>query len=278
MKTVRLLSLLAIVVSMTLACQNDVLDVTAPPKSFNHNSAREATDCDCDDAYDPLDKVIFKSGDPEITVEVYNNGTTVYYYLHRTDNLQIGNLFVDGNAQGGSNLNFYNFTKPVGTLQGCGEQTTALKVVGATGPPIEFTIVYKIVALCIPPTACTAYTYDTGMGGPTAGGGKAWWYYYPVGSGVQTIWAGQTKNAGTVVIDAAGNYTIVLAAGWELKTGVTEPIKIQGYAAGALPTTRPSAGLFSGPSSYKGTSLTGFVSPVGITNYVIHLDLQKCAI
>jgi hypothetical protein len=277
MKKMYYLSTLAIVVSMLISCQEEITDASQPSKSIKHSSARIASDCACVDSFDPTDKVTFTAGSPEITVTVWNNATTVYYYLHRTDNGQIGNLFVDTKSQGGSNLNFYNFTKPVGLLNACDEQTTTCKVVGANGPPVEFVINYKIVALCNLPPSCIAYTYDSGMGGPTAGStastNKAWWYYYPAGSNTQTIWAGKTKPAGTVMIDGSGNFSIVLAAGWELKTGDQEPIKIQGYDT--APSSRPAAGLFSGASSYKGSSLFGAISPKPI--YVVHLDLQKCS-
>ncbi|NBB21649.1 hypothetical protein GVN20_19950 [Runella sp. CRIBMP] len=276
MKTIRFVCLLALVGSMFVACQKEVLDASAPSTTPSRSALREAADCDCVEDY--ADSKVTYNYDSGVIVEVWNDATTVYYKVYRNEEGapnpdQIGNLFVDDVVQGGGEDNVYEFTKPVGTLEACDEVTTALRIVGAGGTPVEVSNIYKIVTLCPPPPVCV-YTYDTGFGGEIKGGGKAWWYYYPAGSGVKTIYAGQTKVAGTVVIDAAGNYTITLAPGWSLKTGETESVKIQGYDT--VPASRPAAGLFSGPSSYKGTSLTGSIAPKSV--YVIHLDLQYCTL
>ncbi|TVR71634.1 MAG: hypothetical protein EA408_08295 [Marinilabiliales bacterium] len=113
---------------------------------------------------------------------------------------------------------------------------------------------------------------ETAFGGDTAGEGAAWWYYYDayVG-GVQTIWAGQTIDVGTVeVVD--GTVTIVLTNGWELKDG-NETVKIKGYDE--IPGSRPAAGLFTGEGTYKGTDLDN-INVGEYAFYVIHLDVQKC--
>ncbi|OFX51293.1 MAG: hypothetical protein A2066_18065 [Bacteroidetes bacterium GWB2_41_8] len=119
-----------------------------------------------------------------------------------------------------------------------------------------------------PPTSneCTVWDEDTAWGGTAAGAGSSWWFYY-TGVDSQTIWAGQTKNAGSVVVEN-GVATITLNPGWELQPG-TESVKIQGY--NTLPTSRPAAGQFD----YKGTEL---IVNVGVfTYYAIHLDVRKCS-
>ncbi|MCP1385314.1 hypothetical protein [Runella salmonicolor] len=277
MKTIRFVCLLALVGSMFVACQKEVLDASAPSTTPTHSALREAVDCDCVEDY--ADSKVTYNYASGVIVEVWNDATTVYYKVYRNEEGapnpdQIGNLFVDDVVQGGGEDNVYEFTKPVGTLEACDEVTTALRVVGTGGEPVVASNVYKIVTLCPPPPPVCIYTYDTGFGGEIRGLGKAWWYYYPAGSGEKIIYAGQTKVAGTVVIDGAGNYTITLAPGWSLKTGETESVKIQGYTT--VPASRPAAGLFSGPSSYKGTSLTGSIAPQPF--YVIHLDLQYCTL
>ncbi|HCY42799.1 MAG TPA: hypothetical protein DHV48_15865 [Prolixibacteraceae bacterium] len=124
---------------------------------------------------------------------------------------------------------------------------------------------------CNPPTqepteVCTEYQNETAFGGSAKGLGKAWWYYY-TGSSVQTLWAGQKIDAGTVEV-SGGYVTITLAEGWELQP-VDEPVKIQGY--NTIPTSRPTPGLFT---TYKGTSLT--VPVESFTYYAIHLDVRRC--
>ena len=118
---------------------------------------------------------------------------------------------------------------------------------------------------------------ETAFGGDTAvnvNSPGAWWYYFDTsGSAAQTIWAGQTIDVGTVTVSEPdeGNVTIEinLDSGWELQAG-SETVKIQGYAQGELPGSRPAAGLFT---DYKGTSLTVTVPENDI--YVIHLDVQE---
>lgn len=130
---------------------------------------------------------------------------------------------------------------------------------------------YTVVP-CPPPAIqtaveCTSFQNETAFGGNAAGGGNAWWYYYD-GVGVETVWAGQSINVGTVSL-VGGNLLITLTGGWELVPTAAESVKIQGYTT--FPSSRPAAGQFT---TYKGTSLT---VPVGsFPYYVIHLDVRKC--
>jgi hypothetical protein len=116
-----------------------------------------------------------------------------------------------------------------------------------------------------PPCECQE---ETAWGGKTAGGGTSWWYYYDAEvGGVQTIWAGQHINVGTVEV-VEGTVYITLTGGWELQD-VKEPVKIQGY--NEIPASRPAAGLFT---HYKGDALTVYIGEYAY--YAIHLDVQLC--
>lgn len=112
---------------------------------------------------------------------------------------------------------------------------------------------------------CT-YQTETAFGGETAGDGNAWWFYFD-GKGIQTIWAGQHYNVGTVELKD-GYLLISLTDGWQLQD-VAESVKIQGYTS--VPSKRPAAGQFT---TYKGVALT--VPVDAYPYYVIHLDVQKC--
>ncbi len=112
---------------------------------------------------------------------------------------------------------------------------------------------------------------ETAWGGNSEGGGAAWWFYYDASvGGVQTIWAGQHTDAGTVeVVD--GTVYITLTGGWELQW-VNEPVKIKGYDE--IPGKRPPAGQFTGEGTYKGDE---FVVDIGeYEYYAIHLDVMLC--
>jgi hypothetical protein len=118
---------------------------------------------------------------------------------------------------------------------------------------------------------CDTETAWGGNAGTNVGTAGAWFYLYDK-VGVQTLWAGQYSNAGTVQYSAdnGGTLTIILASGWELNPGTNEPVKIQCYSV--APTTRPAAGLFT---TYKGTALT--IPNIGdCAYYAIHLDVQHC--
>jgi hypothetical protein len=113
---------------------------------------------------------------------------------------------------------------------------------------------------------------ETAWGGDSEGKGSAWWYYYDASiGGVQTVWAGQHIDVGTVEV-VGGVVTIVLTGGWELQN-VDDPVKIKGYSV--IPEERPVAGLFTGVGTYKGDQLTNV--DIGEYNfYAIHLDVQLC--
>lgn len=134
------------------------------------------------------------------------------------------------------------------------------------------TYINYTVAACPPPVLqpvveCTSFRNETAFGGNASGSGNAWWYYYD-GVGVETVWAGQSINVGTVVL-VNGNLVITLTGGWELEPSTSESVKIQGYTT--LPSSRPAAGQFT---TYKGTSLT--VPVASFPYYIIHLDVRKC--
>lgn len=114
---------------------------------------------------------------------------------------------------------------------------------------------------------CENYEGETAWGGNTEGDGSAWWFYYnAIFGGVQTIWAGQNHNAGTVKVENGWVY-ITLAPGFKLEDD-EEAVKIQGYSE--IPSSHPAPGGFS----YKGTDLT---VNVGVFNYyAIHLDVLRC--
>jgi len=117
---------------------------------------------------------------------------------------------------------------------------------------------------------CTSETAYGGGNSVNVGTAGAWFYTYDAGSGTQTLWAGQTMNAGTVTYNAGtGTFTIALNPGWQLNPNTSEPVKIQGYTT--LPTTRPPSGQFT---TYKGTSLTPSVA--SFPYYIIHVDVQHC--
>ena len=128
---------------------------------------------------------------------------------------------------------------------------------------------------------------ETAFGGDSEGSGPAWWYYYDASEGgVQTIWAGQHIDIGTVEV-VNGTVYITLKDGWILQpykldedgnvkvdenedpVEETESVKIKGYDENHLPQSRPAAGQFP----HKGTELTVDVGEYDY--YVIHLDVCK---
>ena len=119
-----------------------------------------------------------------------------------------------------------------------------------------------------PPGECQE---ETAWGGDSEGGGQAWWYYYDTEiGGAQTIYAGQQPTDGTVTCDDDG-LSIALGS-WSLQD-VEEPVKVQCYQEGQLPTSRPPAGQFT---TFKGEAL----EIPGVCNecrYIaIHLDVELC--
>lgn len=129
-------------------------------------------------------------------------------------------------------------------------------------------IEYEIPDYVLPVECKCNIQTETAWGGDTAGGGNAWWYYYDASvGGVQTVWAGQDINVGTVNV-VEGTVTITLTGDWELRDG-NETVKIQGYNDNEIPSSRPAAGLFTG---YKGTDLTVYIGDYAF--YAVHLDVQ----
>ncbi len=110
---------------------------------------------------------------------------------------------------------------------------------------------------------------ETAFGGDSEGerNGGRWWYYYDTGiGGIQTIWAGQHMDAGTVEYNHNQNQIIInLAPGWELQDD-DEAVKIQGYDDEPEFT---GIGLFN---TYKGNQLN--ITVPFYQYYVIHLDLK----
>jgi hypothetical protein len=131
-----------------------------------------------------------------------------------------------------------------------------------------------------PPSACTT---ETAWGGTTPGKGPAWWYYYDnnltdtvdgveVPVDTQPIYAGQNLTDGTVTCNEAGQLSINLGS-WSQQDRA-ESVKVQCYEEGQLPTTRPSAGLFT---TFKGTELTvPNVCNEACRYMAIHLDVEQC--
>ncbi len=110
---------------------------------------------------------------------------------------------------------------------------------------------------------------QTAWGGNYEGSGSAWWYYFDTnGPATQDIYAGQNKVAGASVTYKNGKLTIILGPNMRLQS-VSEPVKIQSYAAGALPNSKPSPGTFT---TYKGSNLVVDVSPARY--FAIHLDVE----
>ncbi len=113
----------------------------------------------------------------------------------------------------------------------------------------------------------TAWGGDTGFNIMSPG---QWWYIFDTSkASTQTIWAGQTIPVGTVTVsEAVGGkrtITINLTGGWMLQS-VSEPVKIQGYAA--IPGDAPAPGQFK---TYKGSMLVVEVPDYAF--YAIHLDV-----
>jgi len=161
----------------------------------------------------------------------------------------------------------YNDVTTVSTASTVIKRTwTATDACGNSASVNQTITVNNPVPPTVPENSCTSWQTETGFGGNNAGNGNAWWYYYN-GTEIQTIWAGQHINAGTVEL-RNGYLYITLTNGWQLQN-VNEPVKIQGY--NTLPSNRPVAGQFT---TYKGNSLT--VQVGSFNYYVVHFDLQKC--
>lgn len=103
--------------------------------------------------------------------------------------------------------------------------------------------------------------------------GAAWWYYFDNSSSTGSthpIYAGQQLVEGANAQYSNGVLTITLGDNMMLRN-VSEPVKIQGYNEGELPTERPAVGMFT---TYKGTELE--IEIPYYPYYVIHLDVWVC--
>ncbi len=117
------------------------------------------------------------------------------------------------------------------------------------------------------------WTAETAFAGSDAGGGDAWWYYYNNTSSTGSthpIYAGQQLVEGAFAEYSNGVLTITLGDNMMLRN-VSDPVKIQGYNEGELPSERPAAGLFT---TYKGNELV--IELPYFPYYVIHLDVWVC--
>ncbi|PNS42619.1 hypothetical protein [Mesotoga sp. B105.6.4] len=126
-----------------------------------------------------------------------------------------------------------------------------------------------VVEIRLTPTDPQVWKEETAWGGNYEGSGSAWWYYFDTnGPATQDIYAGKNKKvAGASVTYKDGKLIIVLGPNMRLKN-TDESVKIQGYAEGGLPSTRPEGGHFS----YKGSNLVVDVSPARY--FAIHLDVE----
>jgi hypothetical protein len=126
-----------------------------------------------------------------------------------------------------------------------------------------------VVEIRLTPTDPQVWKEETAWGGNYEGSGSAWWYYFDTnGPATQDIYAGKNKKvAGASVTYKDGKLIIVLGPNMRLKN-TDESVKIQGYAEGGLPSTRPEGGHFS----YKDSNLVVDVSPARY--FAIHLDVE----
>jgi len=121
------------------------------------------------------------------------------------------------------------------------------------------------------------WSEETAFGGSEPGVGPAWWYYIDNTSKSQhPIYAGQELVEGAYIeinpISGTNNVEMIIELGNNMiLQNVSEPVKIQGYCEGHLPSFRPPAGLFT---TYKGEQLT--VQIPHYAYYVVHLDVLVC--
>lgn len=134
-------------------------------------------------------------------------------------------------------------------------------------------VVYKICCGYTPPTpVCQTETAWAGNFDPrplkSNGKPDGNWFFVYNGSGIQTIWAGQHINIGTVQM-MDGSLVISLTNGWGLQN-VSDPVKIQGYND-SYPVVAPAPGQLT---TYKGNELAVQIDAYDF--YAIHLDVQNC--
>ncbi|RAM59101.1 hypothetical protein DS65_02090 [Mesotoga sp. SC_4PWL113PWK15] len=126
-----------------------------------------------------------------------------------------------------------------------------------------------VVEIKLTPTDPQVWKEETAWGGDYhPGAGATWWYYFDTqGPSTQDIYAGQKKVEGASVTYKNGKLTIVLGPNMRLQS-VSDPVKIQGYAEGSLPSSSPAPGKMT----IKGSDLVISVSPARY--YAIHLDVE----
>ena len=118
---------------------------------------------------------------------------------------------------------------------------------------------------------------ETAYGGSESGSGAAWWYYLDnTGETQHPIYAGQQLIEDAYIeinpINGSDNIEMVIELGPKLRLQDTnQPVKIQGYDYGELPTSRPPSGLFT---TYKGDQLV--IELPNYHYYVVHLDVEVC--
>ncbi len=117
---------------------------------------------------------------------------------------------------------------------------------------------------------------ETGYGGSVSGSG-AWWYYLEnTGETKHPIYAGQQLIDGAYIeinpINGSDKVEMVIELGPKLRLQeTTQPVKIQGYNYGELPSSRPPSGLFT---TYRGDQL--IIELPNYPYYVVHLDVEVC--
>ncbi len=150
---------------------------------------------------------------------------------------------------------------------------------GYTNDPESFKIedIY-FIPLCndFDPDDCD-WTSETAFGGSEAGLGAAWWYYinnngnsqYPIYAGQQLV---EDAYIEITPVNGTDYVEMVIELGPKMRLQDTnEPVKIQGYNHGELPSFRPPAGLFT---TYKGDQLV--IELPNCPYYVVHLDVEVC--
>jgi hypothetical protein len=183
-------------------------------------------------------------------------------YVHWTSTVPVIAAFI---LKGGPGANVYYYHE---CTSGDGNLVSPLNTGGNIPELSNFQICWTPCETP-PPPDCGE---ETAFGGNTAGGGPAWWFYFDTtGPATQDIYAGQKKVDGTSVTYSNGKITIVLGDKMHLQD-VKDPVKIQGYDAGKLPSRRPAAGRFS---TYKGSDLVD-ISVGDYHFFVIHIDAEVC--
>lgn len=137
-----------------------------------------------------------------------------------------------------------------------------------------FYSVYEVQECTENPPLEVCYATDTAWSAGDRYVAQGNWATYTEYNGAEksvTLFAGQTKNAGTVTFTPAGagqvTITIDFNSGWGLQD-VAESVKIQGY--NNAPSGNPSPGSFT---TYKGTSLSVTVPENNF--FGVHIDAKS---